>query len=73
MSLHREQRPIASGLGRAFSGAFHDYVRAMFAEHSSRRRLLRARRARWLSGLVQRPASGAGQRWEGEGQDRQKR
>ncbi|HEU4922015.1 MAG TPA: hypothetical protein VFT23_02955 [Burkholderiales bacterium] len=62
-----EQRPITSAPGRAFSGVFHDYVRGVFAEHSARRRSLRARRARWLRGLAQRPESGAEQRWEGEG------
>ena len=62
-----EQRPITSAPGRAFSAAFHDYVRGVFAEHSARRRSLRARRARWLHRLAQRRASGAEQRWEGEG------
>jgi hypothetical protein len=62
-----EQRPITSAPTRAFSGAFHDYVRSVFAEHSARRRSLRTRRARWLQRLVQRRASGAEQRWEGEG------
>jgi hypothetical protein len=63
-----KQPRIASAPGRAFSGAFHDYVRGVFADHSARSRLLRARRARWLHGLApRRPASGAEQRWEGEG------
>ena len=53
---------------RALAGAFHDYVRGVFAEDSTRVRLLRASRARWLRRLAaQRPASGAEQRWEGEG------
>jgi hypothetical protein len=47
-----EQRPITSAPGRAFSAAFHDYVRGVFAEHSARRRSLRARRSRWLRGLA---------------------
>ena len=32
----------------ARSSAFHDFMRAVFAERSVRARLLRANRARWL-------------------------
>ena len=49
---------------RSFKGAFHEYVRCVFAQHSTRARLLSASRARWLQGLVR---SRAEQRWEGEG------
>jgi hypothetical protein len=62
-----EQRHITGAPGRAFNGAFHDYVRGVFAEHSARRRLLRAKRERWLHRLAQRTVPGAEQRWEGEG------
>jgi hypothetical protein len=61
-----EQR-LAGAPGRAFSGAFRDYVRGVFADQSARSRLLRARRARWLQRLVPGPAPGAEQRWEDEG------
>jgi hypothetical protein len=54
-----EQRHIAGAPGRAFSGAFRDDVRGVFADHSAR--------SRWLQRLVQRPAPGAEQRWEDEG------
>lgn len=33
---------------RALRGAFHDYVRAVFAECSAHARALRVRRATWL-------------------------
>ena len=33
--------------------AFHDFMRAVFAEHSVRARLLRRNRARWLRRLSQ--------------------
>lgn len=49
---------------RSFKGAFHEYVRGVFAQHSTRARLLSASRARWLQGLVR---SRAEQRWESEG------
>jgi hypothetical protein len=62
-----EQPRIAGAPGRTFSGAFHDYVRGVFADQSARSRLLRARRVRWLQRLAQRSAPGAEQRWEGEG------
>lgn len=52
---------------RAFNGAFHEYVRGVFADHSARKRLLRAKRARWLYRLGERATSGAEQRWESEG------
>jgi hypothetical protein len=41
------------GRMRAISGAFHDYVRGVFAERSTRAPLVRASRARWLAGLGQ--------------------
>ena len=44
---------------RNFNGAFHDYVRGVFAERSVHSRGLRARRTRWLQRLGQRPGSGA--------------
>jgi hypothetical protein len=49
---------------RSLKGAFHEYVRGVFAAHSTRARLLSVSRARWLQGLVR---SRAEQRWEGEG------
>jgi len=50
------------------AGAFQDYVRGVFAEDSTRVRLLLASRARWQRRLAaERPASGAEERWEGEG------
>ena len=53
---------------RHLAGAFHDYVRGVFAGHSVRASLLRANRARWLRRLAaQRRVTGAEQRWEGEG------
>lgn len=61
------QPPIANAPRRECSGAFHDYVRAVFADHSAHSRLLRAARKRWLHRLGQRPTSGAEQLWEGEG------
>jgi hypothetical protein len=45
MSIHRN-------LARSFKGAFHDFVRGVFAENSVRARLLRATRARWLHGFA---------------------
>jgi hypothetical protein len=54
---------------RRLSGAFHDYVRGVFADQSDRARSLRANRARWLRRLGQ-ASSGALQRWEGEGGSR---
>ena len=36
---------------RILHGAFHDHVRAVFAQHSDRSRLLRDRRATWLHRL----------------------
>jgi len=55
-----ELRPIA--------GAFHEYVRGVFAENSVRASLLRASRARWLRRLAeQRRVSTTEQRWEDEG------
>lgn len=46
-----EQRPPVAPRRRASSGAFHDYVRGVFAECSARARVLRASRASWLHGL----------------------
>ncbi|MGH8734018.1 MAG: hypothetical protein ACREVB_10085 [Burkholderiales bacterium] len=60
------QGPIGGAVGRSFKGAFHDYVRGVFAQHSTRARLLSANRARWLKGLA-RAGSRSEQRWEGEG------
>lgn len=39
---------------RLLRGAFHDYVRGVFAECSVRARLLRAARASWLHRLSRR-------------------
>ena len=58
--------PVADSPRRPFSGAFHDYVRGVFADHSDRARVLRANRARWLRRIGQ-AGSGSVQRWEGEG------
>jgi hypothetical protein len=44
---------------RNFNGAFHDYVRGVFAERSAHSRGLRARRTRWLQRLAQHTESGA--------------
>jgi hypothetical protein len=53
---------------RPLAGAFHDYVRWVFAEPPTRVRSPRAGRTHWMRRLAaQRPASGAEQRWEGEG------
>ena len=38
---------------RVSHGAFHNHVRAVFAQRSPRARLLRARRATWLHRLSQ--------------------
>jgi len=54
-----KQRPITSVPRRNLNGAFHDYVRGVFAERSVHSRGLRARRTRWLQRLGQRPESGA--------------
>jgi hypothetical protein len=62
-----EPRPMAYATRRAFSGAFYDYVRGVFADHSARSRLLRAKRSRWLRRIGRLAASAAEQRWEGEG------
>jgi hypothetical protein len=58
--------PTAVSRRRAFGGAFHEYVRGVFADQSDRARALRVSRARWLRHLA-RASSGALQRWEGEG------
>ena len=47
--------------------AFHDFVRAALADHSTRVRLLRANRAHWLLGIAQRDIRAAERLWEGEG------
>lgn len=52
-SLWIEQRRVAR---RASHGAFLDYVRGVFAEHSRRARALGASRASWLHRLSQRGA-----------------
>ena len=62
-----EHLPVANASRRASSGAFHDYVRGVFADQSARARALRVRRARWLARLAQHPMSRAEERWEGEG------
>jgi len=49
---------------RSIAGAFHEYVRGVFAERSTRARVLRVNRMRWLSGFA--PLRTA-QRREGEG------
>jgi len=50
------------------AGAFHEYVRGVFADQSVRAGLLRANRARWQRRVVaHRRVAGAEQRWEGEG------
>jgi hypothetical protein len=50
-SLRRERRRLAH---RASRGAFLDYVRSVFAEHSRRARALGVGRANWLHRLSQR-------------------
>ena len=51
-----KQRPIPSV---PHGGAFHDYVRGVFAERSVHSRGLRRRRTRWLQRLAQHSAPGA--------------
>ena len=62
-----EARRIAQVSHRAFAGAFHDYVRSVFAESSNRRRKVSASRTRWLGRFAQHHATSAEQRWEDEG------
>ena len=54
-----KQRPMTSVPRRTLYGAFHDYVRGVFAENSDHHRALRTRRTRWLKRLGQRPVAGA--------------
>ena len=54
------QRPIANLPRRTLYGAFHDYVRGVFAEHSVRQRAVRTSRTRWLLGFAQRWENKAG-------------
>jgi len=54
-----KQHPIPSVPRRTFNGAFHDYVRGVFAEHSAHHRGLRTRWTRWLQRLAQHSAPGA--------------
>jgi hypothetical protein len=60
MSLDRglETRVADRPSRRAFNGAFHDYVRGVFADQSARKRLLRAKRAQWLHRLGERATAG---------------
>ena len=58
-----QHRPAARATGRTLSGVFHDYVRAVFAEHSLRRRAVQIMRARWLNGFAPRLHSSVRQRW----------
>ena len=58
--------PLASSHRPAFGGAFHDYVRGVFADQSDRARVLRANRARWLQRIGQ-ASPGSVQRSEDEG------
>jgi hypothetical protein len=52
----------------ALTGAFHDYVRGVFADRCEQAARLHEARARWLRGVAQRMAvSRALQRWENEG------
>lgn len=52
----------------ALTGAFHDYVRAVFADRCAQAARLHEARALWLRGLAQRMVSSlALQRWENEG------
>jgi hypothetical protein len=52
----------------ASSGAFHDYVRGVFADRSEGASRLRAARARWLHTVGHRAVSPPPQQsWEGEG------
>jgi hypothetical protein len=62
-----EPRPMAYATRQAFSGAFYDYVRGVFADHSARSRLLRARRRALAAAPRAAATSVAEQRWEGEG------
>jgi hypothetical protein len=48
------------------SGAFHDYVRSVFADEATRARL-HATRMRWLRYVARQAATAAEQRWESEG------
>jgi hypothetical protein len=59
-----EHRPAARATGRALAGVFHDYVRAVFAEHSLRRGAVQIMRERWLNGFAPRLGSSASQRWK---------
>ena len=45
------QLAVATLPRRPSQGAFHDYVRAVFAECSDRSKVLRKRRATWLHQL----------------------
>ena len=47
---------IAGTPARPSRGAFHDYVRGVFADCSVRARLLRAARASWLHRVSRGPA-----------------
>ena len=53
---------------RTFTGAFHDYMRGVFADRSTRASRVQQARALWLRDVAQRTTrSPAEQRWEGEG------
>ena len=54
-----KQHPIPGVPRRTLYGAFHDYVRGVFAERSVHSRGLRRRRTRWLQRLAQHSAPGA--------------
>ena len=62
-----DQLRILSVPRRALNGAFHDYVRGVFADRSPRQRALGTRRALWLNGFAPRAFTSAEQRWEDEG------
>ena len=52
----------------ALTGAFHDYVRGVFADRCEQAARLHEARVLWLRGVAQRLASSrALQRWENEG------
>lgn len=62
MTLERDFSPRSRPF--ALTGAFHDYVRAVFADRCAHAARLHEARARWLRSLAQRMPL---ERWEGEG------
>ena len=58
---------IANAPRPPFAGVFHNFVMSVFLEQAARSRDLRANWSRRVHRILQRPASEAVQRWEGEG------